>query len=914
MRFNISFLLLLSSDLVTPEQVGFLPGHGVEHNHFSLFESIRQCWREKNDVYLLFVDLRKAFDTANHALIYAVLRRMGIPDDHIRALKTLNALRRTRIRINGALSPEIPYETGTPQGDPLSPKIFNLLVQALSRKLNNSPSLRGISFRGRPGVLDAEAIIRHLFYADDLVIIGTSRAEIAVAANVVEEWCGDWGFSIATGKRKTNAMFMPFKRPSGIASTPLAPPDDPSNILTAKGLEILWTDEYRFLGITVDQRLSLGYFVPPQKGIDTATSHRPDGSSLRNRFTTHPALANITRMGSAFAKNIIIRKFLSLKTKLQLNNNATASAINFAAGVMPLHLGTCEAIDVQARTNVRRLMRLHKGFPNAILVAEAALGYTAMSMRKQQERLLNTLSDPDGISGLARDVLACTAHFLTFDHTGATPATEYKGPEFARPWTSTIEQDRRAYKQRGIHTLSDIPGAPGMALISRRLATFRTAGNYAMQFAMINPSSESQQQYALTPMAVNPREASRLRDERLHRRTTGGFFYPGSALPYFDPRTRPNPSSPSLFFFDLVFHQRADPLDVVPHARILMNAAYYGADGASVAALSTIPHLEVRFISLAKLGAQSLSHPPFVDRHAVAGHNHSPLACRFCAGDSGPDGTPHASRDSLGQRHADIYHLLSGCSTGAPDTDSIRSDHALAVLRMDLAACTVEFIYKFSTLLTSTAAAHQSRTQREDMQQLACLLRHWAYATIPHRDSARKKDSQHYWVDTADGRFLIFRLIIGCQFQSIHLRSPTGDPIDDLPISSLFASLLEHTLLTSAQLTPIMNLWAAFSVKQLKKLGACWIEAAEATTLEGPEPPWDVHDVWGRTMKSISRRRKLDMELSPPPPVIPAHFRRGAAPPAPFYSFNSPPPSPRHSQLTDEYIPTLDDLWDDDDL
>lgn len=119
-----------------------------------------------------------------------------------------------------------------------------------------------------------------------------------------------------------------------------------------------------------------------------------------------------------------------------------------------LHLGTCEAIDIQARTNARRLMRLHKGFPNAILVAEAALGYTAMSMRKQQERLLNTLSDPDGISGLARDVLACTAHFLTSDHTGATPATEYKGPEFARPWVSTIEQDRRAYKQRGIHTLN----------------------------------------------------------------------------------------------------------------------------------------------------------------------------------------------------------------------------------------------------------------------------------------------------------------------------------------------------------------------------------------------------------------------------------------------------------------------------
>jgi hypothetical protein len=112
---------------------------------------------------------------------------VGVPDDHVRALKHLNDMRTTRLTINGATSAEIPYRKGSPQGDPISPDVFNLMVQTLSNKLRASTILRGVKFSSpTTATSNAEAIVRFLWYADDLIVIGTSRAEIEEAARILD--------------------------------------------------------------------------------------------------------------------------------------------------------------------------------------------------------------------------------------------------------------------------------------------------------------------------------------------------------------------------------------------------------------------------------------------------------------------------------------------------------------------------------------------------------------------------------------------------------------------------------------------------------------------------------------------------------------------------------------------------------
>jgi len=73
----------------TPFQFGSTPGTGCPDAVFSL-KTILQSRREVDlDSWVVYVDLVKAFDTANHALLTALLRKMGIPDKVVRVVRSL---------------------------------------------------------------------------------------------------------------------------------------------------------------------------------------------------------------------------------------------------------------------------------------------------------------------------------------------------------------------------------------------------------------------------------------------------------------------------------------------------------------------------------------------------------------------------------------------------------------------------------------------------------------------------------------------------------------------------------------------------------------------------------------------------------------------------------------------------------
>ena len=863
----------------------------------------------------LFVDLEKAFDNAHHGLIYAVMKRLGLPPEHIRLLRNLNAARRTRVKINGELSGPIPCEKGAPQGDPPSPKIFNTIIQALSKKLNDAALLLGIKFIGE-GTTGEEAIVRHLLYADDLVVICTSRAEVVIAADVIDEWGSEWGFSIGTGPGKTNALFMPRDHSGSISDVPLAPPSDPRNIITATNqLVIPWTPEYTYLGLVVDQRLGFHHSplpkdAPPKNTHHVVISGGTEKSILRRCYTAQRNLSDIKRLGSTLMKPDSLIQSLSPKTKLQLINNGSC---NFAASVRPPDINVSAAIDAEKRKLFKTALRLPTSFPGAIVMAEAAAGFTEMDMCTQRERFADSLSSP-GLPGIARNVLSCTSHFLSIN--GKAPVTTYAGPRFCQPWASSLQESRDAATLSGIHPLSSIPVHVGP--IQTRLATFARAGNYSMLHALSKPSREGQQMYTPTASMVNSSLGRSVRAARRSGETP--FVYSGSLSPHYDARARPDPRTPSSFFFDLLFRLHADPLEVVPQTRVLKDFLFYGAKGTSIVASSTISSPNINWLCFAKLGAQSLLRAPFMPKSPAppaytaaasdaleldledeapaledappppppppstaagakkkAATQHAPLTelCRFCAGSSNEDGSPHISRDPLGQQHADIYHLLSGCTTGSPAPDSIRQDHALAIARRSIAASAVDLIFRISDLYTSLASSLLDKDERAEVKQLASRLRHWAWATIPREGRPGPGGLGRYWDDSADGRFLIFRLVIGCQFKTIHLQDATGSQLADMPISSAFASLFEYTPLQASHITPLANMWARWSVKQLKKLGSCWISAKEPLVYDGPEPSWDAEGVWAATIHSCSPRHRKD---GPTPPTVVALFQPAADP------------------------------------
>ena len=888
---------LSATDLTTDEQVGFKPGHGTEFHHFALFEAIKEGWRQGKDVYLLFADFKKAFDSTSRPCQWAVLRRMGFPDDYVRALKHLNDMRTTRLTINGATSAEIPYRKGSPQGDPISPDVFNLMVQTLSNKLRASTILRGVKFSSpTTATSNAEAIVRFLWYADDLVVIGTSRAEIEEAARIIKGWADDWGFALATGPDKTNAMWLPAKR----ATRPLnaAPPDDPSDIVV-DDLHITWAATYKYLGIVIKQTLDLS-------------------------SSSEYALRNISRLKLSLVAPHSLTRQLSPKAILQLVKTAVMSPFVFGASFLPHTPANLAQIDDAMLSVVKRALRLPASSPSVLVRAEGGMPHAEALALMHRERLLETLTRTN-FPGIAQNVLYAMESHL--ERAGTRPRSEWEeNRNFLKPWVVTTQEGRDSAARRGIPTLASIRARGVANPLQARLATLVRAASYVLQAAALAPSNElSVERVVFTasarnvPGATASTAANLARDARLAARaTTGPRAHRNATLPFRDPAARPPaPYSPIQFLAALCFDSRLAPLEAVPNTRILMDLTYYGAAGTSLVALSTVPGTNARCVSLAKLGAQGLHFAPFVQKTrrpgppdpttatdgssqpAPTGAANSPAGkaprkkrpagagaptagwgpprsypCRYCFGNSGPDGSRHVSRDPAGQATADVFHLLSGCTTGQRAVCLIRDDHPLAKARLLIANDIVTFLCTISRIITSIAGPYLNKDGKEELHSLARELRWWSRSTIPTRVQAAEPGFISYWDDTRDGSFLAFRLVVACQFGTRHLRDRDGLEMADMPISLAFARLLEYTPLTRADCTPIANAWIRFSIKQLKRLGRTWIEGLEPILLDEATTMWDPDDAWASTRNRTSPKgSKPD---GPPPAFITRHFSQSS--------------------------------------
>jgi hypothetical protein len=164
---------------------------------------------------VLFVDLYKAYNRVHLPSLWHLLREMGVPKLFVDILDDWAVKRRTRLRVNGELSPEYSMLAGTPQGDPLSCLLFNFYIEPLIRYINSIPTIRGIQI---PGVA---RVVKALFFADDIAGLSASHADDSQKImDAVMRWCRDWFMDVGTGSGKTETVTF---RPD--VSKPAQPPE-----------------------------------------------------------------------------------------------------------------------------------------------------------------------------------------------------------------------------------------------------------------------------------------------------------------------------------------------------------------------------------------------------------------------------------------------------------------------------------------------------------------------------------------------------------------------------------------------------------------------------------------------------------------------------------------------------------------
>ena len=116
---------------------------------------------------LAFVDLEKAFDTVPRRMAMATLRWMGAPESEVKMVEAMYENTTARVVVGSGMSNEFQVNIELRQGSALSPLLFIIVMELISRKISTTDALRKI------------------MYADDLVIVAEHREELQGA---LEEW------------------------------------------------------------------------------------------------------------------------------------------------------------------------------------------------------------------------------------------------------------------------------------------------------------------------------------------------------------------------------------------------------------------------------------------------------------------------------------------------------------------------------------------------------------------------------------------------------------------------------------------------------------------------------------------------------------------------------------------------------
>lgn len=172
-------------------QKAFVPLDGCFENAKILTTAIKRSWKTKSEANIVLLDLAKAFDTVPHSSIARALERQGIHPCLKDTIKDLYKDASTTIKSGNEVTPKITINSGVKQGCPLSPTLFNMLMDELLKDIDELNTGIGITETTKVGIMA---------FADDLVILTDSAPDMEIALRRCAQFFERRNLSVNTSK------------------------------------------------------------------------------------------------------------------------------------------------------------------------------------------------------------------------------------------------------------------------------------------------------------------------------------------------------------------------------------------------------------------------------------------------------------------------------------------------------------------------------------------------------------------------------------------------------------------------------------------------------------------------------------------------------------------------------------------
>ena len=233
---------LEANNYLSQNQNGFRPSRSTADNLIQIIDSVQIAFQNDEITQALFLDLKAAFDTVHHSSLLIKIHKTGIRGRLATFIRNFLTNRSFSVRCGNTYSQRSELHHGVPQGSPLSPTLFLIMINDVFEELPSISSKLNFSL-----------------YADDLAIwfshqhVDIANNKIQHALDSIQAWCLRWGLQISA--KKSASLIFSQKR---CHISPRLP-------LTVNGQTIPQVKTFKYLGLTLDRRLTFTAHVADLK-------------------------------------------------------------------------------------------------------------------------------------------------------------------------------------------------------------------------------------------------------------------------------------------------------------------------------------------------------------------------------------------------------------------------------------------------------------------------------------------------------------------------------------------------------------------------------------------------------------------------------------------------------------------------
>ena len=175
---------------------GFVKKSMTQDNMLILTGCIQSQLNKGKNMFVAFVDFKKAFNYVNHKMLFYKLIKQGIRGRFLNILKSMYNKLKAVLKINQSLYDWILDKCGTNQGGPLSPNMFRYMLSDLRNFLEETFGI----------VISDEEILIHILWADDLILMSDTMEGLQKQLDGLFKFCSQ--FQMIVNELKTKVMIF----------------------------------------------------------------------------------------------------------------------------------------------------------------------------------------------------------------------------------------------------------------------------------------------------------------------------------------------------------------------------------------------------------------------------------------------------------------------------------------------------------------------------------------------------------------------------------------------------------------------------------------------------------------------------------------------------------------------------------